>query len=140
MQLGMIGLGRMGANLVRRLIRGGHQCVVYDLSEAAVRQLESEAAVGASSLEEFVQRMERPRAIWIMIPAAYVDDMIARLKPLLDGDDVIIDGGNSYYVDDIRRARDLAARSLHYVDVGTSGGVFGLERGFCLMIGGEPRV
>jgi 6-phosphogluconate dehydrogenase len=140
MQLGMIGLGRMGSNLVRRLIRGGHQCVVYDLSEAAVRLLEAEAAVGAGSLEDFVGRLERPRAIWIMIPAAYVDDMIARLEPLLDPDDVIIDGGNSYYVDDIRRARDLAARGIHYVDVGTSGGVFGLERGFCLMIGGEPRV
>src|SRR5437870_1393823 len=140
MQLGMIGLGRMGANLVRRLIRGGHQCVVYDLSQAAVRQLEAEAAIGATTLEAFVDRIERPRAIWIMIPAAYVDDMIARLEPLLDADDVIIDGGNSYYIDDVRRARDLSARSIHYVDVGTSGGVFGLERGFCLMIGGEPRV
>jgi 6-phosphogluconate dehydrogenase len=140
MQLGMIGLGRMGANLVRRLTRAGHDCVVYDLDAAAVRQLASEGAVGAGSLDEFVSALAAPRAVWIMIPAAYVDATIASLEPLLDPGDAIIDGGNSYYVDDIRRARDLVARGIHYVDVGTSGGVFGLERGFCLMIGGEPEV
>jgi 6-phosphogluconate dehydrogenase len=139
MQLGMIGLGRMGANLVRRLTRAGHDCVVYDLDAAAVRQLASEGAVGAGSLEEFVSALAPPRAVWIMIPAAYVDGTIVSLEPLLEPGDAIIDGGNSYYVDDIRRARDLAARAIHYVDVGTSGGVFGLERGFCLMIGGEPE-
>jgi 6-phosphogluconate dehydrogenase len=140
MQLGMIGLGRMGANLVRRLSRAGHDCVVYDLDAAAVRQLASEGAVGAGSLEEFVSALTPPRAVWIMIPAAYVDGTIASLEPLLEPGDAIIDGGNSYYVDDIRRARDLVARGIHYVDVGTSGGVFGLERGFCLMIGGEPEI
>jgi 6-phosphogluconate dehydrogenase len=140
MQLGMIGLGRMGANLVRRLTRAGHDCVVYDLDPAAVRQLASEGAVGSGSLEEFVSALAPPRAVWIMIPAAYVDGTIASLEPLLEPGDAIIDGGNSYYVDDIRRARDLVARGIHYVDVGTSGGVFGLERGFCLMIGGAPEI
>jgi len=140
MQLGMIGLGRMGANMVRRLIKDGHQCVVYDRSADTVKQLETEMATGASSLADFVQKLNQPRAIWLMVPAAVVDQSIADLLPLLDAGDILIDGGNSYYVDDIQRAKDLAAKDIHYVDVGTSGGIWGLERGYCMMIGGEPNI
>jgi 6-phosphogluconate dehydrogenase len=140
MQLGMIGLGRMGANMVRRLLGGGHECVVYDLSPKAVAALAGETAIGAASMADFVARLARPRAIWMMVPAAVVDASIAELLPLLDRDDILIDGGNSYYIDDIRRAKELAPRGIHYVDVGTSGGVWGLERGYCLMIGGEAAV
>ncbi len=136
MQIGMIGLGRMGANMVRRLKRGGHQCVVYDRSAAAVRALEQEGAVGAASLDDFVAKLSAPRAAWLMVPAATVDASIADLAPRLARGDLIIDGGNSHYVDDIRRARELAAQGIEYADVGTSGGVWGLERGYCLMIGG----
>ncbi|MFO1278062.1 MAG: decarboxylating 6-phosphogluconate dehydrogenase [Burkholderiaceae bacterium] len=140
MQLGMIGLGRMGANMVRRLIRNGHDCVVFDMSPQAVAMMEKEAAQGASSLADFVGKLTRPRAIWLMVPAAVVDTTLADLLPLLDKDDILIDGGNSYYVDDIRRAAELAPKGIHYVDVGTSGGVWGLERGYCMMIGGEAPV
>ena len=137
MQLGMIGLGRMGANMVRRLIEGGHECVVYDMSAKAVEALAKEKAIGASSLQDFVQKLARPRAIWLMVPAAVVDKTIADLVPHLESGDILIDGGNSYYVDDIRRAKALTPKGIHYVDVGTSGGVWGLERGYCMMIGGE---
>jgi 6-phosphogluconate dehydrogenase len=137
MQLGMIGLGRMGANMVRRLIGGGHPCVVFDLSPKAVSELVRENALGASSLADFAKKVETPRVIWLMVPAAVVDETIADLLPRLERGDILIDGGNSYYVDDIRRARTLAARGIQYVDVGTSGGVWGLERGYCMMIGGE---
>jgi 6-phosphogluconate dehydrogenase len=141
MQLGMIGLGRMGANMVRRLIRGGHQCVVFDRSPKVVKELTEEKAVGASSLADLVKKLDKPRAIWLMVPAAVVDQMIAEVAPLLDAGDILIDGGNSYYVDDIRRAKELIPKRVHYVDVGTSGGVWGLERGYCMMIGGpEPAV
>ena len=140
MQLGMIGLGRMGANLVRRLMRDGHTCVAYDVNTDAVKGLAAEGATGADTIEEFVGALEKPRAVWIMVPAAFVDDTIAKLVPLLDKGDIIIDGGNSYYRDDIDRANRLKPDGIHYVDVGTSGGVFGLERGFCLMIGGEDEV
>jgi 6-phosphogluconate dehydrogenase len=137
MQLGMIGLGRMGANMVRRLIKDGHQCVVFDRSPDAVKDLVKEKAVGAASLADLAKKLNKPRAVWLMVPAAAVDGTIADLSPLLEGGDILIDGGNSYYVDDIRRARELAAKGIHYVDVGTSGGVWGLERGYCMMIGGE---
>ncbi|HEV3383774.1 MAG TPA: decarboxylating 6-phosphogluconate dehydrogenase [Gemmata sp.] len=140
MQLGMIGLGRMGANMVHRLTRGGQQCVGYDSHPAAVEAIKVEGASGAATLDDFVKMLARPRAVWLMVPAAVVDDTIAKLVPLLDKDDIIIDGGNSYYVDDIRRAKELQGKGIHYVDVGTSGGVFGLERGYCLMIGGEESV
>jgi 6-phosphogluconate dehydrogenase len=140
MQLGMIGLGRMGANMVRRLLKGGHRCVVFDRSPQAVTELAQEHAVGTFSLTDFVKHLEQPRAVWLMVPAAAVDTTIADLLPGLDAGDILIDGGNSYYVDDIRRARELAPRHIHYVDVGTSGGVWGLERGYCMMIGGEPAV
>jgi 6-phosphogluconate dehydrogenase len=140
MQLGMIGLGRMGANMVRRLVRAGHEGVVFDMSPKAVDQLVQEKAVGASSLPDFVKKLAKPRAVWLMVPAAVVDKTIADLGPLLEPEDILIDGGNSYYVDDIRRAKELAAKKIHYVDVGTSGGVWGLERGYCMMIGGEPAV
>ena len=140
MQLGMIGLGRMGANMVRRLIKGGHQCVVFDMSPKAVQELVQEKAVGASSLADFVKKLEKPRAVWLMVPAAVVDKTIADLVPALERGDILIDGGNSYYIDDIRRAKELAAKGIHYVDVGTSGGVWGLERGYCMMIGGEGDV
>ena len=140
MQLGMIGLGRMGANMVRRLIKGGHDCVVFDMSRTAVAELAKEHATGAASREDFVKKLKAPRAIWLMVPAAVVDQTIADLLPLLDADDILIDGGNSYYVDDIRRAKELAAKGIHYVDVGTSGGVWGLERGYCMMIGGEKPI
>jgi len=137
MQLGMIGLGRMGANMVRRLLKGGHQCVVFDMSPKAVAELVEEKAVGSGSLAEFVKALDKPRAIWLMVPAGVVDKTIADLLPHLEAGDIVIDGGNSYYIDDIRRARELAPRSIHYVDVGTSGGVWGLERGYCMMVGGE---
>ena len=137
MQLGMIGLGRMGANMVRRLMKAGHQCIVYDVSANAVADLASEGAVGGSSLQDFVSQLNRPRAVWLMVPAGVVDQTLEKLVPLLADDDVVIDGGNSYYHDDIRRAKDLQAKGIHYIDVGTSGGVWGLERGYCLMIGGE---
>lgn len=140
MQLGMVGLGRMGANLVRRLMRDGHQCVVYDVNSAAVSALAAEGATGAATLEEFVGELETPRAIWLMLPAAIVDSTLDALVPLLAPGDTVIDGGNSYYRDDIVRAKRLAERELHYVDCGTSGGVWGLERGYCLMIGGETEV
>jgi 6-phosphogluconate dehydrogenase len=137
MQIGMIGLGRMGANMVRRMQRAGHQCVVFDRNVEAVLALAKEGAIGASSLQDFMDRLKPPRAVWLMLPAAVVDASIAELLPMLSADDVLIDGGNSYYKDDIARARTLKARSLHYVDVGVSGGVWGLERGYCLMIGGD---
>ena len=140
MQLGMIGLGRMGANMVRRLIRNNHQCVVFDRSKQAVSDLAKEKAVGAASLADLVKKLEKPRAVWLMVPAAVVDQSIADLRPLLEAGDILIDGGNSYYVDDIRRAKELATKKIHYVDVGTSGGVWGLERGYCMMIGGEKEV
>jgi 6-phosphogluconate dehydrogenase len=140
MQLGMIGLGRMGANMVRRLIKGGHQCVVFDMSPKAVNELVEEKAVGSSSLQEFANKLQKPRAVWLMVPAAVVDKTIASLLPHLEAGDILIDGGNSYYVDDIRRAKELGTKRIHYVDVGTSGGVWGLERGYCMMIGGEPEV
>ena len=140
MQLGMVGLGRMGANMVRRLLRGGHQCVVFDVSPKAVADMIKEHAIGASSLEDFVRKLEKPRAIWLMVPAGTVDKTIADLLPLVEPGDILIDGGNSYYVDDLRRAKELTSRRIHYVDVGTSGGVWGLERGYCMMIGGEPEV
>ncbi len=136
MQIGMIGLGRMGANMARRLVRGGHQCVVYDRNVQAVRALAQEGAAGATSLQDFVARLATPRAVWLMVPAAVVDGSLEELAPQLLNGDILIDGGNSYYVDDIRRARALEARGLRYLDVGTSGGIWGLERGFCLMIGG----
>src|SRR5499425_1932533 len=140
MQLGMIGLGRMGANMVRRLIRKGHNCVVFDRSPQTVSDLVKENAVGASSLQDLVKKLEKPRAVWLMVPAAVVDKSIADLVPLLEAGDILIDGGNSYYIDDIKRARQLTAKQIHYVDVGTSGGVWGLERGYCMMIGGEKDI
>jgi len=140
MQLGMIGLGRMGANMVRRLLKAGHRAVVFDMSPAAVEELTREKATGSSSLRDFVAKLEKPRAVWLMVPAAAVDQTIADLMPYLEAQDILIDGGNSYYVDDIRRAKNLATKRIHYVDVGTSGGVWGLERGYCMMIGGETDV
>ena len=140
MQVGMIGLGRMGANMVRRLIRGGHQCVVFDMSPKAVQGLVEEKAVGSSSLADLVKKLAKPRVVWLMVPAAIVDKTIADLLPHLEAEDIVIDGGNSYYVDDIRRTKQLAPKKIHYVDVGTSGGVWGLERGYCMMIGGEKGV
>jgi 6-phosphogluconate dehydrogenase len=140
MQIGMIGLGRMGGNMVRRLLNRGHRCVVFDQSQKAVKELTQVKAVGASSLADLVKKLEKPRAIWMMVPAAVVDKTIAELVPHLEAGDILIDGGNSYYVDDIRRAKELAAHRIHYVDVGTSGGVWGLERGYCMMIGGEREV
>ncbi|MFE2155797.1 phosphogluconate dehydrogenase (NAD(+)-dependent, decarboxylating) [Streptomyces lavendulae] len=140
MQLGMIGLGRMGANLVRRLMRDGHRCVVSDVNAAAVAELTGEGATGADSLRDFVAKLDKPRALWLMLPAAIVDSILDQLEPLLEPGDILIDGGNSYYRDDITRAKRLADKSLHYVDCGTSGGVWGLERGYCLMIGGEDEV
>jgi 6-phosphogluconate dehydrogenase len=140
MQLGMVGLGRMGANMVRRLITGGHQCVAFDMSPKSVEALVKENAIGASDLQDLVKKLEKPRALWLMVPAAAVDKTIADLTPLLESGDILIDGGNSYYVDDIRRAKELAPKGIHYVDVGTSGGVWGLERGYCMMIGGELNI
>ena len=140
MQLGMIGLGRMGADMVRRLIAKGHSCVVFDRSEKVVEELTKEKAVGSSSLRDLVKKLEKPRAVWMMVPAAVVDKTISDLLPHLEAGDILIDGGNSFYVDDIRRAKELAPKQIHYVDVGTSGGVWGLERGYCMMIGGEQDV
>jgi 6-phosphogluconate dehydrogenase len=140
MQLGMIGLGRMGANMVRRLLKGGHDCVAYDMSAKAVAELVKEKAVGAASLAEFAGSLSKPRAIWLMVPVGAVDKTIADLLPHLDRGDILIDGGNSYYIDDIRRAKELTSKGIHYVDVGTSGGIWGLERGYCMMIGGEAGV
>ena len=139
MQLGMIGLGRMGANLVRRLMRDGHTCVVFDTNQDAVKELEAEGAIGATSMADLVAKMERPRNVWIMVPAAIVQKMVDELKELLEDDDTLIDGGNSYYRDDIKHAQELAAKGIHFVDCGTSGGVWGLERGYSLMIGGEDK-
>jgi len=140
MELGMIGLGRMGANMVRRLMRAGHRSVVYDTSAEAVTALAKEGASGAASLDDFLGSLSKPRVVWMMVPAAAVDRAIADLAPRLARGDVLVDGGNSYYVDDIRRAKELAAKGIHYVDVGTSGGLWGLERGYCQMIGGEPDI
>src|SRR6195256_1049414 len=139
MQLGMIGLGRMGANMVRRLLKGGHECVVFDMSAKAVSEMAKEKAIGSASLAEFAKKLTKPRAVWLMVPAGVVDKSIADLLPHLESGDILIDGGNSYYVDDIRRATELKAKGIHYMDVGTSGGVWGLERGYCMMIGGEPE-
>jgi 6-phosphogluconate dehydrogenase len=140
MEFGMVGLGRMGANMVRRLLKGGHRCVVFDMSPKSVEELVKEKAAGTSSLQDLVKKLEKPRALWLMVPAAVVDETISGLVPYLESGDILIDGGNSYYVDDIRRAKELASKGIHYVDVGTSGGVWGLERGYCMMIGGEADV
>jgi 6-phosphogluconate dehydrogenase len=140
MQLGMVGLGRMGANMARRLIKNGHECVVFDTSPKTVNELAKEKAVGAASLADLAKRLAKPRAIWLMVPAAVVDTTIAALLPQLESGDIVIDGGNSYYIDDIRRAQELASKGIHYVDVGTSGGVWGLDRGYCMMIGGEKDI
>jgi 6-phosphogluconate dehydrogenase len=140
MQIGMIGLGRMGANMVRRMLRGKHQCVVFNRSPKPVQELAQEGAVGADSLADLAGKLAKPRAIWLMVPAAAVDQNITALLPHLEGGDILIDGGNSYYVDDIRRAKELTPKKIHYVDVGTSGGVWGLDRGYCMMIGGENDV
>jgi 6-phosphogluconate dehydrogenase len=140
MRIGMIGLGRMGANMARRLIKGGQQTVVFNRSPGPVRELVKEKAIGATSLADLVSKLDKPRAVWLMVPAAVVDQFIADLSPLLEAGDTLIDGGNSYYVDDIRRAKAVAPKGIHYVDVGTSGGIWGLERGYCLMIGGESNV
>src|SRR4029079_2230892 len=140
MQIGMIGLGRMGANMVKRLLRGGHECVVNDRNPQAVQAMIDEGATGDTSLAGFIAKLKAPRAIWLMIPAALVDTILSQLLTIVEPGDVIIDGGNSYYIDDIRRATDLKAKGLHYVDVGTSGGVWGLERGYCQMIGGEKDI
>ncbi len=140
MQMGMVGLGRMGANMVRRLMRGGHRCVVFDVSPKAVQQLAGEGAIGAGSLDEFAAKLDKPRVAWMMVPAAVVEQTLEELAKRFEAGDIIVDGGNSYYVDDIRRAAALRAKGIHYVDSGTSGGVWGLERGFCQMIGGEPGV
>jgi 6-phosphogluconate dehydrogenase len=139
-QLGLIGLGRMGANMARRLMRGGIECVVFDVNAANVSQMAGEGAIGASTIADFVKKLRKPRAVWLMVPAAVVDNTLRDLAALLEKDDIVMDGGNSYYIDDIRRAKELAARGIRYVDVGTSGGVWGLERGYCMMIGGPPDV
>jgi 6-phosphogluconate dehydrogenase len=140
MQLGMIGLGRMGANMVRRLQKNGHQCVVYDRSAESVKQLSGEGATGSTSLDDFIKKLNKPRAVWLMVPAGVVDATLHELTSKLDVGDIVIDGGNSYYIDDIRRAKELSSKGIHYVDVGTSGGVWGLERGYCQMIGGETEI
>ena len=140
MQIGMIGLGRMGANMTRRLLKGGHQCVVFDVSPKAVTELAQESAIGSSSLADLAKKLSKPRTVWLMVPAAVVEETIAAVLPHLERGDILIDGGNSYYVDDIRRAKQLSSNGIHYVDVGTSGGVWGLERGYCMMIGGEEEV
>ena len=139
MQLGMVGLGRMGANMVRRLMKAGHSCVVFDVFPKNVEELAKEKAVGSSSLQDMVSKLQKPRAVWLMVPAAVVDETIAGVLPYLEAGDILIDGGNSYYIDDIRRAKDLTPKGIHYVDVGTSGGVWGLERGYCMMIGGPDK-
>jgi len=140
MQLGMIGLGRMGSNMVQRLMKDDHKCVVFDMNASAIKQLAKQGAIGSDSLKDFVSRLTKPRAIWLMVPAAVVDKELAALTPLLEAGDIVIDGGNSFYRDDIRRGAEMKAHGIHYVDVGTSGGVAGLERGFCLMIGGEKEI
>src|SRR5438093_5644465 len=140
MQIGMIGLGRMGANMVRRLLKNGQTCVVFDRSPNAVKDLVKEKAIGATSLVDLVMKLDGPRAIWLMVPAAVVDDTIGELSPLMEAGDTIIDGGNSYYIDDIERAKGLRSLGIHYLDVGTSGGIWGLERGYCMMIGGEKEI
>jgi 6-phosphogluconate dehydrogenase len=140
MQIAMVGLGRMGGNMVRRLIKNGHRCVVYDRSPEVVNDFDKERAVGASSLADLATKLEKPRVVWLMVPAAVVDKTIADIVPQLEPGDILVDGGNSYYVDDIRRAKELAKKKIHYVDVGTSGGVWGFERGYCMMIGGEPEI
>src|SRR5437773_9199442 len=140
MQLGMIGLGRMGGNMARRLLRGGHQCIVFNRSPKPVEELVKEKAIGASDLVDVVKKLTRPRVIWLMVPAASVDATISQLVRRLEAGDILIDGGNSHYIDDIQRAKELATKGIHYVDVGTSGGVWGLERGYCMMIGGEPEI
>ena len=140
MQLGLVGLGRMGANMARRLIRGGHNCIVFDRSPKVVQELVAEKATGAADYKDLVAKLKAPRAVWLMVPAGVVDETISTLAPLLAKGDILIDGGNSYYIDDIRRAKELASKGIHFVDAGTSGGVWGLERGYCLMIGGEPQV
>ena len=140
MQIAIVGLGRMGANMARRLLSGGHQCVVFDKSAKAVQELVEEEAVGSSSLADFVEKLTKPRAVWLMVPAAAVDQTIADLLPHLEAEDILIDGGNSYYIDDIRRAKELGPKGIHYVDVGTSGGIWGRERGYCMMIGGEQKI
>src|SRR5262245_64758352 len=140
MQLGMIGLGRMGGNMVRRLLNNGHECVVYDVSSKAVAEFTQHGAIGSASLAEFVSKLDKPRAVWLMVPVQFVDQTIDQLLPHLEPGDILIDGGNTHYIDDIRRAKTLASRDIHYVDVGTSGGVLGLERGYCMMIGGERDV
>jgi len=139
MQLGMVGLGRMGANMVRRLMKAGHECVVFDMSPQAVQDLVKEKAVGSTSLEDMIKKLNKPRAMWLMVPAGVVDQTIAQIAPHLEAGDILIDGGNSYYIDDIRRSKDLAPKGINYVDVGTSGGVWGLERGYCMMIGGPEQ-
>src|SRR5580700_3385638 len=140
MQIGMVGLGRMGANMARRLIRGGHECVVFDMAPKAVQALAAEKATGATDLKDLVNKLATPRAVWLMVPAGVVDETIARVAPLLEAGDILIDGGNSYYIDDIRRAKELGSMEIHYLDVGTSGGVWGLDRGYCMTIGGEKDV
>src|SRR6201988_3674403 len=140
MQIGMIGLGRMGANMARRLIRGGHECVVFDRSQKAIDELVTDGAKGTVHMLDLVQRLEQPRAVWLMVPAGVVDETISTLAPLLNEGEILIHGGNSYYIDDLRRAKELAAKGIHYIDIGTSGGVWGLERGYCMMIGGETDV
>src|SRR5712664_3125484 len=140
MQLGMVGLGRMGGNMVRRLLRGGHECVVYNRSPKPVAELVKERAIAAADLVDLVKKLAKPRAVWLMVPAAAVENTISELVPHLEAGDILIDGGNSYYIDDIQRAQDLAAKGIHYVDVGTSGGIWGLDRGYCMMIGGENNV
>ncbi|HZA03977.1 MAG TPA: NADP-dependent phosphogluconate dehydrogenase, partial [Propionibacteriaceae bacterium] len=137
MQLGMVGLGRMGANIVRRLMRGGHECVVFDVNPESVAQLEGEGATGATTMEDFVRQLDKPRVVWVMIPAGITGRIVEQVAALLEEGDIIIDGGNSNYRDDVRRARKLREQGIHYVDIGTSGGVFGLERGYCLMVGGD---
>jgi 6-phosphogluconate dehydrogenase len=140
MQLGMIGLGRMGSNMVRRLMKGGHECVVFDTHAEPVDTLVAEGAKGSTALEDFVEKLAKPRAIWLMVPAAVVDQTLTKLGPLLESGDIIIDGGNSYYIDDLNRSEEFKGKGIHYVDVGTSGGVWGIDRGYCMMIGGEaPR-
>ena len=139
MQIGLIGLGRMGANMVRRLMKGGHEAVVFDLSEKAVSELADAGAKGSSSIEDFLGKLKTPRVVWLMVPAGAVDDMIAKIVPHLEKDDILIDGGNSYYIDDIRRSKELETKGIRYIDVGTSGGVWGLERGYCMMIGGQKE-
>src|SRR5215469_9267936 len=140
MQLGMIGLGRMGSYMVQRLLKAGHECVVNDTHPQAIEELSAKGAKSSVSLADFAQKLTQPRAVWMMVPAAAVDSVLASLMPVLDAGDIVIDGGNSYYHDDLRRARELKMKGIHYVDCGTSGGVWGFERGYCLMIGGEEGV